>query len=81
MICQDERRPIVEQVARGLNRHREEQSDAAIQGHRFGPSPLDRFAVARDDDSGSTKLRDALDEAATRAAFPFDSPRVPEALR
>jgi Putative DNA-binding domain len=34
------------------NRHREERSDAAIQSHRLGPSSLDRFAYARDDDDG-----------------------------
>jgi hypothetical protein len=31
---------------------REERSDVAIQSRRFGPSPLDRFAHARDDDYG-----------------------------
>jgi len=32
------------------NRHREERSDVAIQSGRSGPSFLDRFAHARDDD-------------------------------
>jgi hypothetical protein len=38
------------------NRHREERSDAAIQSHRPSPSPLDRFAYARDDELGSAQL-------------------------
>jgi hypothetical protein len=50
------------------NRHREEPQgvedarlstgfgDAAIQSHRPSPSPLDRFAYARDDELGSAQL-------------------------
>jgi Putative DNA-binding domain len=41
------------------NRHREERSDAAIPSHRPGPSSLDRFACARDDDRGSTQIHHA----------------------
>jgi L,D-transpeptidase YcbB len=45
------------------NRHREEQSDAAIQNRRFGPSSLDRFASARDDGGRSTGAPKALEPA------------------
>lgn len=41
----------------GWNRHREERSGAAIQSNRSGPSSLDRFAFARDDDRGSTESK------------------------
>jgi uncharacterized protein (DUF2336 family) len=49
----------------GWNRHREDpwamtRGDAAIQTDRSGPSSLDRFAYARDDDVGSIKSHDAL---------------------
>jgi len=79
MLREDERESRMEQVALGLNRHREERSDAAIQGRRFGSSSLDRFAVARDDGSGSTKPHDALDEAATRPVLLFDESEASEA--
>jgi L,D-transpeptidase YcbB len=45
------------------NRHREEQSDAAIQNRRFGPSSLDRFASARDDGGRSAEILKALEPA------------------
>ena len=41
------------------NRHREERSDAAIQSHPLGPSSLDRFAYARDDDDGPAQFHHA----------------------
>jgi Putative DNA-binding domain len=53
------------------NRHREEQSDAAIQNHPLSPSSLDRFAIARretgvfrgpmarDDDDGAAHFHHA----------------------
>jgi hypothetical protein len=44
----------------GWDRHREERSDVAIQSRCPGPSPLDRFAYARDDDRGSASLHHAL---------------------
>ncbi|HEY1887419.1 MAG TPA: hypothetical protein VGG86_15470, partial [Roseiarcus sp.] len=40
---------LLDLSAFGWNRHREERSDAAIQGSPCGPSSLDRFAYARDD--------------------------------
>jgi L,D-transpeptidase YcbB len=45
------------------NRHREEQSDAAIQNRGSGPSSLDRFASARDDGGRSTETPKALEPA------------------
>jgi hypothetical protein len=41
------------------NRRREERSDAAIQSHPLGPSSLDRFAYARDDDDGPAQFHHA----------------------
>src|SRR3984885_6635239 len=55
---------VAAQDAFGWNRHREERSDAAIQSRRSGPSSLDRFADARDDDRGlisSMAANDNLD--------------------
>ena len=49
----------LEREASGRNRHREERSDAAIQGRRHGPSSLDRFADARDDDPDSAQSHHA----------------------
>ena len=37
----------------------EERSDAAIQSHPLGPSSLDRFAYARDDDDGPAQFHHA----------------------